>query len=98
MRVNELSEQQIGAAVEARIAHFVVIIDEKRELPRRIRWDHLKCSAELEKLGHSRDESKAASQSKNAMLAARRFVARTEDLAYDTVAEYHRSFLKKNRS
>jgi hypothetical protein len=95
MSINELNEQQVGAAVEARIGNFVVILEKKRGLPRRIRWDHLKCSAELERLGHSHDESKAASQSKNALLAARRFVARTENLAYDTVAEYHRNFLKK---
>jgi hypothetical protein len=85
-------EVQIGRAIEEQIPIFKDIMQKKETLLRNIRRSQLQCADALRLFGYSREQSEAASMSKDAMIAARWFIAATWKKEYETVVQYHKRY------
>jgi len=83
---------RIGFAVDKCLPRFETLIARRKSLPERIKRNRRQVRTELLSAGFCEQEIDAGLAAKTAKIAARHFIAHTEDMSFDLVAEYHREY------
>ena len=89
---------QVAQQVEELVPTFAKLLSERAELPRHTRRSRPKLEAVLRNRNWNQDQIDAALLSQSPLIAARRYVAAKIELSYDSVAEYHRDWLRSKSS